>query len=494
RPQGLTIQGHAPSLFMGAGAGTATVSVRDAKRLPVVEALVGHFYYLVDEDANDAFDDDGKCNLNSDDLDNPVKPNCNIGVEFTGLEGNLVVDLNDGIDDEDGTVMVYFWNGQDGATFDKDENTHTIEEITVSKAATRLHVTSSHGGDSTGGDDNTLGTMDDGSDPEGEIAEFGETATVTIQLQDGEGDNAKPVADKDVKVRVQIFKDLDGSTESSNSIEETDESGKIEFSFTKEDPDTDKGNTGHVIVAVYYTEAIGTHSPNDRAGSIRIDWADQDEVATSIDLTSKTKYVKLPDEPNKTLSVRVEAEVLDQYGDPADNEVFLLSNYPNSHRPSSLTQGFPVVYTTGDSETGAVQSFGVYWVTSLVGTNADTPAPDNDTIKGKGITGDTRGTAAPNTTTPALTVYWAVEESAIAPQTDLTIVAANTDENTIVVSSSPTDVKYADYDSGDQFSITDSDGTRAVLMDTFEEELDTEHSIDWTVSDNGVSTFTLDIT
>ncbi|MCY3594849.1 MAG: hypothetical protein OXH01_06385, partial [Bacteroidetes bacterium] len=182
----------------------------------------------------------------------------------------------------------------------------------------------------------------------------------------------------------------------------------------------------------------------------------------------------------------------DQYGDPAKGEIGLVSTEATGvHRPSSRTGGFPVAYTTKETENGAAQEFGAYWVT---GKGDDEDDPNDDPITtGDGATGSTRNDADLDTTTSELTVYWAVKEPSSGEQSDLEIVDFDTDENTIVVSVSSV-IKYADYDSGDQFSITDSNGTRAVLMDTFEEELDTEHSIDWIVSDNGVSTFTLDIT
>ncbi|MCY3594848.1 MAG: hypothetical protein OXH01_06380, partial [Bacteroidetes bacterium] len=500
RPQGLTIQGHAPSLFMGADPADPTISLRDSNFLPIEEALVDSFYYVVDDDNapfEDEGDDEGKCREDDADAstteDGPVLGGCSLDGEITEEGGNFDWPLGTEISSEVGDVMVYFWTGEEG-DFNLNESEHQSYAISVTKAAAALKVTSTHGGENLiVGPDRNLGTDDDLNDEyEVEYAEYGETATITIQLVDKANangtvaDDAKPVAESGVEVEVRVQKDDgQGNTEDSTSIHETDESGQIELSFTKEDPTDKDGDMGTAVVIVTYTSddnGTTTLGGYDRSSNLiasikTIRWSDADAKATTIKLSSTRDYVKLPVDPGKTARVTISSRVYDQYGDPIKQAVTLVSSEVEATKlpKGARSLGFHVTYTVPtENDSGAAEAFGAWFGTpndsSFVGTDVtEAVAPviveaDSRTDNGK-------------------TVYWAVKEDNLRTETG--IVHIDEDENTIVVSSD-TQTAYAVYDSNDQFLIGDT----PVLLDKFQEELDQGRKITWTIRDE-VSTFTL---
>ncbi|MDE0684458.1 MAG: hypothetical protein OXI63_16190, partial [Candidatus Poribacteria bacterium] len=493
RPQGLTIQGHAPSLFMGADPADPTISLRDSNFLPIEEALVDSFYYVVDDDNapfEDEGDDEGKCREDDADEstteDGPVLGGCSLDGEITEEGGNFDWPLGTEISSEVGDVMVYFWTGEEG-DFDLNESEHQSYAITVSKAAAALKVEASH--------NNT-----------DNLAKYGETATVTIQLVDGADPannyaaiaDAKPVAESGVEVKVNVVKnDNDGNMENSTSIHETDEDGKIVLPFTLKDPDPDADNTGTVIVTVSYVEngdsqTLGgvERTPLAVPDTKSIMWSDAEAKATTIKLSSTRDYVKLPDE-GKSARVTISSRVYDQYGDPIKQAVTLLSTAGGKHSDKLLSL-FHVTYMvkTIAAEAGAAQSFGAWFIS---GPGDDTDDVVDDDIVKAGLSSEAinRGTATDANidanADDGVTVYWAVKAS---DDNDGEIDFLDKDENVIIVSATADSAYYAVYDSDDQFTIT-GDGGGAVRMDKFEEDLSVGDTISWALNDDGVSSFTL---
>ena len=269
----------------------------------------------------------------------------------------------------------------------------------------------------------------------------------------------------------------------------TDDDGKIQLTFTKNDPKPDDdGNIVTVIVTV--TDPYTSNTPPTIVRTIQ--WSDAEAEATTIKLSSTRPYVKLPADEGEKARVTIYSEVLDQYGDPYPQSVFLIATSTNTGDNNEFGTGLPwtgerrtgfrVEYTVGgDDEAGAAQRFAAFTITDDVGD--DDPTNDLIGIRSEGI--DETPTTRPNALVAGegFTVYWAVKEDDL--DTGTTIVHIDEDENTIVVSSA-TQTAYAVYDSNDQFLI----GTTPVLLDKFQEELDQGRTITWTIRDE-VSTFTL---
>ncbi len=492
RPTGITAQGVPAGTFVGDTGLSAWISLRDTKFLPIEEALVDSFYYLVDEDNApfvDEGDDKGKCRIDNPDTadtnEGPVQDGCTLGDDITEEGGNFKWPLPE-VSTDHGEVMVYFWTGQEG-DFNQNKSEHYKIAITVSKAAEALKIETTHGdtGDPTAAEVLISSVDEDSYEYQGEYAKYGETATVTIQLVD-DADNAgnptkdsKPVADKNVEVKVRVQKsDGAGNTEDSTSTHKTDEDGKIQLTYTKNDPNPDADNTGTVIVTVSYMDDVGSadRSSAPIAGITTIQWTDAEAEATTIKLSSTRNYVKLPADEGEEARVTISSRVYDQYGDPIKQAVTLMSTGGGTHSAKARSLGFHVTYRVDvpADETGNAQRFGAWFgepgTPSFVGTDVTNADPPN---------------VVDESSENGQTVYWAEKQGSASGET---IAHVDEDERTIVVSSA-TQTGYAVYDSDDQFTFEDN----PVLMSKFEEELDKGDTITWTINE-GVSTFDLNPT
>ncbi|MDE0644062.1 MAG: S-layer homology domain-containing protein, partial [bacterium] len=469
RPQGLTIQGHKENQFEGDPI-SASVSLRDINHLPIQNAVIDTFYHKIDDDI-ELFDDNGNCN---DGTDQPIEDGCDLGLEATNENGNLEITLDALPAAEE--YRVYIWTGDEGE-FDLNESEHTSIDINVNNDAAALKVTSSHGigieGTVLDGD----GAVDNETYEGGVYAEYGETVTVTIQLVDkintdgtAADDNAKPVAKPGVELTVAIYKnDGDGSTENSTMTHKTDDDGKIQLTFTKNDPKPDDdGNIGTVIVTV--TESYTSNTPPTIVRTIQ--WSDAEAEATTIKLSSTRPYVKLPADEGKRERVIISSQVLDQYGDPIKQAVTLLSTAGGKHSDKLLSL-FHVTYMVEQNDTGAAQRFGAWFgeVGAYTAVDLDEGGSPPDTFTGT------------ESSENGQTVYWAVKNDDLEATP---IVHVDEAEKTIVVSSGADNASYAVYDSDDQFTFEDN----PVLMSKFEEELDKGDMITWTINE-GVSIFNL---
>ncbi|MCY3579996.1 MAG: hypothetical protein OXH33_05515, partial [bacterium] len=508
RPQGLTIQGHAPHYFTDQNLEPVWVSVRDTKHLPVNEAAVDSFYYKTGDDI-EPFNDDGNCN-------DVVMDGCDdLGGYLTDSEGNFALPLAASIVDAPGDYRVYVWTGQDGETFDSDDHSAETADIEVTNSATKVKVTTTHG-------DTRIGS---GDPDEGDRAKFGETATVTIQLQD---DDDGDVPDPEKKILISVVKQLgtDGTDlqdvlsremESSTVEHDTDDDGKIELTYTKEDPnpgDNDREDRGKVTVTIPGT---GTNPQNALVGTedivVTIIWEDAKSVATDIELTPNKDYFKLPKDGKS--NARVSAKVLDQYGEemPGLRVNFRSSSVPVPDSSNGVTTdlgddddgvhepertSLPISYSVDKDAThnpGATQSFGAFY------------DPDDDEDKDP-LTGyvvrvglDESDNSVDDASESLKKIYWAIDATLSEILTG-NVALADIDENTIVVTHTG-GALYVTYDSDDQFTIdthtaevgSDPIPAKNVLLSEFEKALkDGQGTLTWTNNEDdsgaGVNRFT----
>ncbi|MXX63863.1 MAG: hypothetical protein F4Z36_02120 [Acidimicrobiia bacterium] len=514
RPQGLTIQGTPPHLFTDdTDLDPIHVSVRDADFLPVNEAAVDTFYHKTGDNI-EPFNDNGNCN-------DVVMGKCDdLGGYLTDADGNFALPLTPGINATKGDYKVYVWTGQDGETFDSDDHSAQTADIRVNNDASTVKVTTTHGDTLVG--DNTENIE------EGDLAKFGETVTVTIQLQDqDEEDVAKP----DIPIILTVTKnlgsdadpdnpDLDAvSTESSTMTRPTDDDGKIQLTYTKNDPNHDKDNEdadrGQVVVRVYGADGTDPLSNNlvpNGDITVTITWDDKDSEPTSIELTRNKKYVKLPKDGKS--NARISAKVLDQYGDviPGLRVNFRSSSDPAPDASNGVTTDLgdnsdgvhapertvlPISYSVDEGaendNPGATQSFGAFY------------DPDGD---GNPLTGDVvrvgldESDNSVDDESESLTkIYWAIDATLSEIPTG-NVALADIDENTIVVTHTG-GALYVTYDSDDQFTVAEHIvGTatipeKNVLLSEFEKALkDGQGTLRWTNNEDdsgaGVNRFTYD--
>ena len=507
RPTGLTIQGLKNHYFTDDTIEPVWVSVRDAKFLPVNEAAVDSFYHKTGGDIK-PFNDNGNCN-------DVVMDGCDdLGGYLTDSEGNFALPLTPTINGSPGDYRVYIWTGQDGETFDSDDHSVETADIEVTNSATKVKVTTTHGTTQVGDDD----------PKPGDLAKFGETVTVTIQLQDGEDEN---VPDEE-KILISIVKQLgtDGTDqnvvspemESSTEQRTTDDDGKIEISFTKVDPNPgtdDRMDRGKVTVTIPGTDTNNLQSSlvGEENIVVTIIWEDAKSVATDIELTPNKDYFKLPKDGKS--NARVSAKVLDQYGEemPGLRVNFRSSSVPVPDSSNGVTTdlgddddgvhepertSLPISYSVDKDAThnpGATQSFGAFY------------DPDDDEDKDP-LTGyvvrvglDASDNSVDDASESLKKIYWAIDATLSEILTG-NVALADIDENTIVVTRTG-GALYVTYDSDDQFTIdthtaevgSDPIPAKNVLLSEFEKALkDGQGTLTWTNNEDdsgaGVNRFT----
>ena len=480
RPAGITVQG----MTMGdtGSSHDLAISVRDMNHQPVPDALVD---VIATTKPDEAFNDDGACVTK-----NLMESDCTITTadEATDPDGNT-----DGttvmLPDTAGTLTVKVWTGEVGDKFDKDDTSYAAIEIDAALPATAVKVT-----DNTKKNSNNL--------------KFGDTVTYTLQVVNADGD---AVAEKDVEVTVQaVITDttpgesgsdmnpsLDGdqlrSTTSTNSaVHKTDAAGRIQLSYTQDDPDGNVKNRDEVTLTltVMSTPSPDVSKANDQGAAnqdgIQVIWADDDAVATTLTLSQRVMYHETNDDG---VSNSLMATLVDQYGDPVRSvKVKVWSTVTNPADGDSLGLGGSPAGTAGSATDPADRR-----TTSRRGVATKTytreaTAAETETLGAQYATfngecedattacDETDDDATPFTVTAETVMhYWAARAEGEVTAND--VLVADKDNNTIVLgpTSGP---QLVTYKAGDQFTITANGAgvtgpTGAVTMEVFEKALST---------------------
>lgn len=455
RPAGLSIQ-SAKDTATGSGADgtdgeeiTFIISARNDEFQALTDVPVDVF---TSTDPDTAFKEDGTCDTGTTMRGGVRKCEVDGNDERTGAEGDLAISVS-----VDADTTVWAWTGDDGDKYDNDETTSAMLEMAFQKGATRLLV--SHDLD----DDQTK-------------MKFGRTVKVTIQVAD---EDNNPVAKEDVELTISqtvTSSAKSGQTAGSNSStnsQKTDASGKIELSFTQNDPTVGNNSDSDATVVLIITDRTATddiklkdgegedpgamEDPpaqgavdmrsndgmvrlNDEGGtSVRMGlaWSDDDAIPANhtFKLSQRDEYTIASDEGSGAGS-SVTATVINEYGEPVGGVAIVFDSNDEDGIPAlaenrrtgatGARSGARRLAWTRDSTDGGIET--IFGTTSVVTQNgecrdtADDCSEDDDVVLAIGENDD-----------GAIVHYWPAkaDDATDADEKDI-IVIRDAENNTIV--------------------------------------------------------------
>lgn len=503
RPAGLSIQAEQDT-----ATGSGTDGTDGEEITFIISARNDEFQALTDvpvdvftsTDPDTAFKEDGTCDTGTTIRGGAAKCEVDRNDERTGGEGDLVISVS-----IDADTTIWAWTGDVEDKYDNDETTSAMLEIPFQKGATKLLV--SHDLD----DDQTK-------------MKFGRTVKVTIQVAD---EDNNPVAKEDVELTISQTIRAAAATEgarpenSSSNSQKTDASGKIELSFTQNDPSTsddtdatvvlvitDRDTTDDIVLkdgegedpgAVEEPDALSNDgmvrlNAAENPAAVRMGLAWSDDAATAANhtfkLSQRDEYTMASDEgPGAGSSVT--ATVINEYGEPVggvtinfdSNDEDGLNAVEKKSGATGARNGARRIAWSRDSTEGGIETiFG----DAVVGCDDSLVACEemNDQRIGENDDG-------------AVVHYWpAKADDATEMDEDDIIVIRDAENNTIVFKTikgdCPDDRKddpetadpmneectetddtssIAVYDDNDHFTV----GTQPVTMEDFEKELDAKN-------------------
>ena len=323
RPEGVTIQQNVP--------GEVVVSVRDSDFLPMINVPIDVFSVSTRLIGSTAFKSDGTCGSVQVPDGGHAGSKCSIHssdpVSDTGGDLLWLID----VDDRGGTT-VWAWTGEEGdRVADRARGLARVDLTELKEVvATGAKVTHDMA-------------------EEARRAHFGTTVTVTVQLVDADNKDAVPPAGgASYRVAVSTWRGLDGTAAATSGpaynlysfTESVDDTGKLTFELTAEDPDPDDtddtgGSTDEVRVSYTVTNAGGNTltiragascSPSDTGPSPRCPvFSDEKPKIRRVEVTTPTKQASPPASGGEAANVAI-VEVTDQYGDPIGNVGVLLTS------------------------------------------------------------------------------------------------------------------------------------------------------------------------
>ena len=321
RPEGVSIQQHLP--------GEVTVSVRNEVFAPVVGAALDVFS-IGSPDADRAFRSDGSCSSLVNDESGGTSCVIDALDPVTGPNGDFTVGLT-ATDEE--KMTVWAWTGATGdMTRSGDVKLVSVEVSTQGVEATGAKVSNSLPESAT-------------------HVRFGTTVTVTVQLVGANGLRAVPPEDgASYTIRREAFNSIDAPATPSGDLTqrrtetlEVDSTGKIEFTLDGVDPESnDTGNTAPDEILWRYTVTpVGDSPPFDvPVEDVEVRFTDAKPAATTIDVATQAKYLRVARSRSQPSSNVVVATVTDQYGQPFRGaSVTLESDSSDSTSFSTVTTG-----------------------------------------------------------------------------------------------------------------------------------------------------------
>lgn len=459
RPAGLSIQSLKDTATGSGQDGTdgedinLVISMRNDDFQAMTDVPVDVF---TSTDPDTAFMEDGACDTGTTQREGSRKCEVDGNDERTDSAGDITsVTLTVEAD-----ITIWAWTGDEGDKYDNDETTSAMLDLAFQKGATRLLV--SHDLD----DDQTK-------------MKFGRTVKVTIQVAD---EDNNPVAKEDVSLGISqtvtsaAKQGQTGSSNASSSTQKTDASGKIELSFTQNDPTAgNNGDTDATVVLIITdsdaTDAIklknsegedpgmaeaapdqGATDQRSNDGMVRLNtesanavrmgltWSDDDANPENhtLKLSQRTEYT-LASEEGPGAQSSVTATVTNEYGEPVggvnvefdsndDEGIMGIDNVRNKSGNTGARSGARRVSYQRDSDTGGIETI---WATTSVvvrkgmclDSAADCTGEDDDfTLEIDGEDAD-----------GALVHYWPAKADDATSTTEVDeIVIRSTEENTIV--------------------------------------------------------------
>ena len=452
RPAGLSIQSLKDTATGSGSDGTdgedinLVISMRNDDFQAMTDVPVDVF---TSTDTDTAFMEDGTCDTGTTQREGSRKCEVDGNDERTDSAGDITsITLTVEAD-----ITIWAWTGDEGDKYDNDETTSAMLDLAFQKGATRLLVSHDLNDDQT-------------------KMKFGRTVKVTIQVAD---EDNNPVAKEDVSLGImQVVTSAakqgqTGSRNESSSTQKTDASGKIELSFTQNDPTA--GNNGDTDATVVLTitdsdatdaiklkdgegeepgsaEMMGSLSNDgmvrlneEGANAVRmgLTWSDDDANPENhtLKLSQRTEYT-LASEEGPGAQSSVTATVTNEYGEPVGgvNVVFNsndedgikgIENERNKSGNTGARSGARRVSYQRDSDTGGIETI---WATTSVVVQKGMCRDSGD---GCGEMDDfTLGIVGENAD-GALVHYWpAKADDATSTMAVDEIVIRSTEENTIV--------------------------------------------------------------
>ena len=468
RPAGVTIQSDGP--------GEVIISVRDANFHPVANAQLDIFSVSADR-VDEAFKADGSCNTPRLTAVAGNAERCEIDAldAVTGLSG----DFDPGaitVNVKAGGTTVWAWTGESGDKVeDGGEGLASINlTMTAPVAADSAKVTT----------DMAMGVT---------RAHFGSTVTVTIQLVGpGDADAVPDTGGNSYTVTILRANDTDiesdatpaavadaDASKKDTMVLKVDASGKATFTITASDPDADDRNNPDgdatatppvpnkidrtrvtfTVAAATGGQAVDDDISSTTGGSQTITFSDARAVLSGASIKPTAAFLTRP-MTGKASNV-VTVTVVDQYGRPIRGHLVRLSS---THDPAGGTPAnastFPVARRTDSS--GSVRIG--YTYTGGGSTETITANTASDVTATATLTPITAGGA---NVTKAF--YWAAPAAGPGVASG-TILAADLDRNTIIVSSAD-GPQLVLYDDNDQYSVGASGAEDFTSMAAFEEAL-----------------------
>lgn len=503
RPAGLSIQSDMASTD-SASTLRVNVSLRNDDHEPMEDAILDIFKTSAPEDA---FNDDGTCDVGTDGVDPEGGTNaCSIdsGDEITDPDGNLDIDVSGDV----GSLKLWAWTGKIGDTYDDDTTDKVTLEVSYTSPATHVKVTDSmreHAdalrfGDSitftfqvVDADENAVG-MEDVEITIDSVESDGSPVTtadpITYPMSNNDDTSALPSG-------VEAFRTLDKTYK-------TDADGQVEVTFSIDDPrpkSADQRDLGILDLDVSVS-GVGTTGSNviDKTtlkvltgataeADTVVEWRDTDAVPTNLVLGLAQNYHVASDDGDGARNT-VTATLVDQYGDPVSRaKVRFYSGDENSGLRGTTTgvavdpvpagpkarstnrNGVATQSYSRDSDAAGVEVIRAEYVrgecnddeTTTCNTGvAPQPVPaESDDITSSGpVAADSDGNEG-------IYHYWGTEEGTPTAGTGVTIVARDTDNNTVVLADGTppsVPVYIVTYKSIDQFSVINGTDTATGVL------------------------------
>jgi hypothetical protein len=297
------------------------------------------------------------------------------------------------------------------------------------------------------------------------------------------------------------------NTRTTEAVHKTDAAGRIEVSYSADDPDSDNKNQDEITLTLTITVEdapelkIKATDGDADTDDIQAIWSDDDSEAETLALAQAVKYHETDDDGVRNT---VTATLVDQYGDPIKNKkVALWSDADNSgdfieglggttaepgdnrttSRSGVATKSYSRTAIAGDSE--IVDASYLLVRGDCMDSETDPPCneEDDDDTTDKLVDAD------------AITHYWAVRLAPTGTDTTITVsnadvLVADTDNNTIVFMGTGDVPTLATYKAGDHFSVEGANAT----LDAFEKALDDEDAVTITVGndEDDINSFGID--
>ncbi len=490
RPAGLTAQVDGT---------TVTVSIRDAAFAPVVNQTIDAFKAGVANESK-AFKDDGTCSSRTTAFEgNPTKCQIDGADPVTQTNGNVKLTL--GGDVGDGQT-VWIWQGE---LNDKVSSTTDLVEVSIEEGAT-VPPRPTAAVISTDLPNQPIAL----TPTDVPRAHFGNTVTVTIQLQGNEGNdtsaplvNTVPEAGSNpLKYRVVKVTFNGDSTAADDRLLQSSEEVTVgsdgSASFTVTARDTDENNRGQRATVQYTVTAMtGTDLGTAPAAAVSpgtVIFSDEAPVVTYV--TVKGSGPKVAPGTSGVAGNRVTVTLQDQFGAPISGSVVLHSSNPTGDgdtigstiRTTALNAGPSGTVTIGYSHTGGAsrETLKAAWdgyvpAKDLDGDGSFDGEGESDEVGDAGVESDVTDCIAPGLTNAGTstgetedrcgttTVDW-VQPTTAAAQGAVNILSIDVDDDQIVVdladgAVTPTSVNY---DDNDFFTVTNDAGSSPAGIADFE--------------------------